>query len=387
MININRSFNSFPSLNTNFFNLSLTKSNISQSHIDDIAEFERAMQHVKENKPLDLFPAETLKNILSTLEQQLKEQESSDYLVNSLGGNGGIIPQQMSKSIREEIQRQIDYVKQQQGTGLSTDFDKRTRFEKIVDATLAVFREIRTMVSAIFNRLFQHHPSHTLGKEITWKQDSEGLFVMIHGLFSHPADWKHQAAELKNRKFDLFVPFVPKGGDCSLEDSAGPILPYLQDYAMKHPGKPICILGHSNGGRIVASLENSMREKAPKTPIKVSIIAGIPFGTDLKLWKALRVDKWLLSKAWFKEADYHSPTAQAMLKQAKKPVEKGMGERDYEFYATTSDLIVSNLACSLPTIGKGERHFVVHGEGHFSIIKKVASRQMASCMEWMARRL
>ncbi|MGH2612903.1 MAG: hypothetical protein ACRDFB_07625, partial [Rhabdochlamydiaceae bacterium] len=58
-----------------------------------------------------------------------------------------------------------------------------------------------------------------------------------------------------NDKVDVFAPIVHERGMCSLEEAVNPLLSTLQSYIDKNPKKPVCLLGVSNGSRMVTYLE------------------------------------------------------------------------------------------------------------------------------------
>jgi hypothetical protein len=218
-----------------------------------------------------------------------------------------------------------------------------------------------------------------------WKKDSQGLVVLIHGLRNSPAAWNTQLSYLrKYHQIDVFAPTVPHKGMCSLEEAAMPILPKVLDYVEKHPGKPVCLLGVSNGGRIVLWLDPQLRQKAPNTPVKISNIAGVHFGSRrMNLLENIGLAKRFYPEALRQELQYGSSKAKELLQQVASSLPDRCAPRNYEFYATTEDLSVPDLDSTLPQINKGESHHVVHGHSHDSIVGAVAERQINSCVQWM----
>ena len=125
-----------------------------------------------------------------------------------------------------------------------------------------------------------------------WKKNSEGLYLFVHGLQSHPHVWHDYIDQLKekNPNVDIKAPYVTKRGNCSLEEATEPLKKMVLDYIEKHPGKPICFIGTSNGGRIIAFLSTFLR--GYKTAIKVCSIAGVFLGTSV----IKTIKKWGISR-------------------------------------------------------------------------------------------
>ena len=98
--------------------------------------------------------------------------------------------------------------------------------------------------------------------------------MLIHGLKGRPNIWYRQLNELrKNGQYEIRAPKVYHRGKCSISAAADPIFKMIADYASKNPGKPICLMGVSNGGRIALELEYRLRH-VTRNPVKLSIVAG-----------------------------------------------------------------------------------------------------------------
>ena len=219
---------------------------------------------------------------------------------------------------------------------------------------------------------------------MTWKTNSKGLYVLIHGLNGQPSIWNGHIAELeKMHHTDLFVPCVPHKGNCSLEEAAIPILNQLLDFIQQHPDKPICLIGVSNGARLALWLEVQLRKKASHTAIKISNIAGVHLGSSrMNFVASYRCTRW-----WFRykpqtleELAFNSPKAKQLINAVREPFE---GTRDYEFFASTEDFHIPETDSSLPNLDKGEKHHLISGYAHSGIVGGVKKRQLESCHEWM----
>ncbi len=266
--------------------------------------------------------------------------------------------------------------------GLRAYYDHRESWRKPIDLIVSLFRQLHYSFSVLYYQLFCLDPQH--GKhEIKCKDKSQGLVVLVHGLRNTPAAWHSQLSLLDRHPIDVFAPFVHERGMCSLEEAAAPLLPILENYTKNNLGKPLCLLGTSNGGRIVAWLETELRRIAPATPVKVSTIAGVHLGSSrMNLLKDLGLAKYFYPSALQEELPYNSGKAQELLNRIKAPLPEGC-KRSYEFYATTEDLSIPNLDSSLPKLNRGESVHVVHGHSHSSIVTAVAEKQISSCLGWI----
>lgn len=218
-----------------------------------------------------------------------------------------------------------------------------------------------------------------------WNKESRGLCVLLHGLRSHPVAWDPQISLLrKEPSVEIFAPCVPHKGMCSLEDAAAPILSPIIDYATKNPKKPICILGISNGSRLAMWLEIQLRKQVPTTPVKVSTIAGVHFGSSrMQLLKQVGVAEYFYPPVLMSELSFGSAKAKQLLQEVLAPLPEQVAPRDYEFYATATDMLVPDLGSSLPRLNKGEKIHILHGHSHDSIVAAVARQQIDSCVEWI----
>lgn len=266
--------------------------------------------------------------------------------------------------------------------------DNNSLKQKIANYVISLLREVQYGVNHIYRCFKSSENHHTPDQKMNWNPKSEGLYVLVHGLSGHPSIWDPQIAEIKkNENLDIFAPFVPQAGRCTLEEAAEPLLANILDYALTYPDRPISLLGVSNGCRIILWLENQLREKAQGTAVKISAVAGVNFGTtQVNLAENYGIGKYFLHTATRQELQFGSEKAQELLKNVVKECPQGT-ERSYDFFATTVDLLVPCLNSSLPQLGLGEQHHVVHDYGHNSIVRGVCNQQMQICEEWRKTQL
>ncbi len=263
-------------------------------------------------------------------------------------------------------------------------YNHKSCLKKICDIVASLFRDLLFVLMIPYLRCSSCALYESCSKP-TWSRQSAGLVVLVHGLNGHPSIWKTHIKELKKHpNIDLYVPFVHLAGNCSLTAASSPIQNKIADYIRRNPLKPICLIGFSNGSRIVTSIERNLRDIAPETTVKVSTIAGVHFGSTLiNRISNTRVVKNFLHPSVRLELAYRSKTSQELLQRVRQPLPSTVSKRDYEFYASTNDLAVPNIDSSLPYLNLGERFHVVHGYGHKSIVSAVAKQQLHSCIKWI----
>ncbi len=269
------------------------------------------------------------------------------------------------------------------GNELTTrgQIDRRWAVSKIVALITSFARQF------FYLRAVESYPQRPSPLHATWKKESDGLVVLLHGLNTSPAVWHAQRSLLDSHpNIDLFAPTIPHFGACSLEEATHPLLNSILNYTQTHPNKPVCLLGTSNGSRIATKLEVEMRQKAPKTPVLVSSVAGLHFGSKgMNLLKWLGIAKKLYPEAVQNEFTFANPTAAHLLEQIKSPLPPQCAERKYEFYASLDDVFIRELSSTLPVLNKGEQRYILTGESHYSIVAAVAKKQIETCVHWIGK--
>ncbi len=217
-----------------------------------------------------------------------------------------------------------------------------------------------------------------------WKEENKGLYVAIHGLNGRPNIWRNQLAVLQKQQpgFEIRLPYVPQKGNCSLETSVAPIETMIRDYLHQHPGKPVCLMGVSNGARIAMELEVRLRDT--KASIFISSVAGPFSGTkQMNLMNGLGLATLLYKQVVVNDMLYQSHSSNSLLNRIRESLLENI-ERVYEFYASPDDFQIKPFSGSLPVLkDKHVSYFIVPGENHNSIVTKVSSIQVQNCMKWM----
>lgn len=261
------------------------------------------------------------------------------------------------------------------------EIDRRSTFKKIVDKVTAIFWEILETIKHAFLKFFSL--SHFYDQFSVEKSDHKGLFVMVHGLFSHPSCWKYHLPYIDQKEFDVCTPFVPYEGNCSLEEAVEPIYEEkIEPYLRNNPQvKAVALIGHSNGGRIVHTLNLRIARDFPDVAVNVSSIAGAHFGSHVSsFFNCLKVYKYLpfFRPSMVEGLSYGSVEAQTLLTSMRTP----LPNRVYTFYGAREDDLVP-LDSALPDLGKNEMRIYKTGVAHISIIPVIAQEQMKQCIEWM----
>jgi len=266
---------------------------------------------------------------------------------------------------------------------LVAKYDQRGFPRRVSDLALSLFRQFQYWIALTYHRLTLTTPSQM---QPTWEEHSRGLVVMLHGLHNFPVHWYKQLQLLENEKeIDAYAPAIKNRGACALNEAVASIFEIVLDYTRKHPGKPICLLGISNGARLTTWIETKLRKEARFTPVKVSNISGAHFGSSLlSLGNRLGISPLLVPKAVREELAYGSDCAKELLANAQRPLPWIHSSREYEYYATTEDKVIPDLTSTLPKIGEKTSYHVLHGHSHDSIVSAVAKDQIEACSQWIA---
>jgi len=288
--------------------------------------------------------------------------------------------------------------------------DKRPLLQRIKSVVEAFFKFVSYLFNKVIKILKSRPPLHGVDhiylkldenmkydqNQVPWnhqpensKQTNEGLLLFVHGLQSSPYVWKRYITEVHKTYPNMYclAPHIPFEGDCDLALAAQPILELVQDYADKHPEKPIVLVGTSNGARINMYMETKLTSSIPRK-LLVASIAGVHYGTKqlnfLVKWNLLWVKKFHSKIV----SDFHwgSQKAQECLSAwQKKQVEwKEMDVKAHHFFcASKDDEQVRPLSVSLPQSISKATYKIFTGENHISIVP--AARK--DILEWIANNL
>ena len=214
--------------------------------------------------------------------------------------------------------------------------------------------------------------------------ENKGLIVFIHGLNSSPHTgrnlYKKEIENQTNGEFEIWVPTVPKRGNCSLEEAAKPILEMVKKYIETNPGKPVQLIGHSNGGRIAAYVETHLRDK--EVDMRVTGIAGVFFGSDLiTLYKRTGTAHLFLCRPILQDLKTGSEKSKELINNMRKEVT--VGSREYTFYTTIDDVAIPNFTSCLPNIMQNEKCHILIGCGHSDIQEIICEREVKKVIAFL----
>ncbi len=269
--------------------------------------------------------------------------------------------------------------------------DNRNCFRVMRDALAAAVKEVRSRWMRRYNPLRADAKSLFPSLETVVGSDgitmsaypplaaitSSKLIVLIHGLNSSLLAWTEYLTAIKRREPDAscFVPFVLDRGYCPLEDAAVPILRVVQDYVHQYPDNPVIIIGHSNGGRIAAHIEQELEAVDVRL---VSISA--PHG-------GCKIVNWLtrfglcalfgLHPAMVRELTYGGPWVSASVDRWQRMARNENRTRVTRcFFASCDDWRVFPYETSFPIL-PNSTYRLVSGESHVTIIDAVRDRVLS----------
>lgn len=259
--------------------------------------------------------------------------------------------------------------------------------ERVWDAVVEFFQTmcflITTCLYNFFAYLFSNETLYCTpsGGNNHWRKENDGLVVFLTGLQGHPS-WAASYVEniAKDRpQLEVRIPWIPHSGDCTLEEAATSVIDMVRDYIKQNPGKPITLIGTSNGGRIAGKVETALRSE--NVAIRIGSIAGVFFGSERVSFLKKICLGWIYSEAIMKELAVGSPVAEDLIQKMRRPIYRG--ERDYTFYATANDFNIPNTSSCFPEIHQPlERRFLKRC-GHVSITEVVREEELQRTYAWM----
>lgn len=284
-------------------------------------------------------------------------------------------------------------------------YDQRTRSQKRIDLAVSIITELWAYGRLGFNQAIDavglsHFQYDDLSKKKVWKDQSKGLFVLIHGLKGHPSVFNPQLYELeKKTEYDVLVPYLPHGGWCYIEDASEDILDVIIDYYIFHSKKepdrkvppPLSIMTFSLGSPISTDLEFKLRSLFPTLAIKISTIAPPHNGSKFINFMERRVGlaECCLHPVTCEELEHKSKTTHDLLERAATPLAPGTIRSRDTFLSTEDMLMGYSLSTSAPDLGDDNLEAgvvrVKHGKGHNGLVKDVADEQVKLCLDFMER--
>jgi hypothetical protein len=263
---------------------------------------------------------------------------------------------------------------------------RRSWLTKTIDSLRAVINQGIFILRNNVPGLISHWKTpkseqYNISQDQNWKENSNGLVVLLHGLNSHPAVWHGHVSTMKKDtanygSVDLRTPLIPKKGNCTVSESLGPIENMIRNYARNHPDKPICVLGVSNGGRLAAHLSHKLQDL--DNPLLFSGIASVLNGTQHPIFQNESFDPEI-------KKDYiWADTEAAELIKKMATVEKTNRLRESIFYTSTEDPLVYPWYGSIPFFkDQNNDNYYCKAQGHSSIVGHVKRHQLAKVSDFI----
>jgi hypothetical protein len=271
-----------------------------------------------------------------------------------------------------------------------------------------IFRELECLITTRF-KSFVFSPVNKYSSLNIEKTDKKALLIFFHGLNGEPSVWNNHIMKFENlaKSFpefnvDLFTPDVPKKGHCTLDDSK---LVFLYEkigaWTKKNPGKPVILFGQSNGSRIALYAETWLRERAPRTPVHLSLTASVLFGTshiqslkdNISLENLDTLTLGLLTPIACQELALGSSSSKNLLHRVRLPLGDNVAERYYRKYCALHDSHVNERGSSLPIFNvngrqknKKEKDYLIPGYGHNSLLNSVTDEQVLKAFHWINKK-
>ncbi len=284
--------------------------------------------------------------------------------------------------------------------GLVEVEDRRSGFNKIYDVLRALGNHFKTIVDRCGRRISTREipaPSSVNGKTFTYApavcpwntaKKSDGLYLLVHGLRGSATDWDRYVEEIQacDPGAHVFAPAVALRGNCALKTAADPLLEVVKSYLKKYPGKPVTLIGTSNGARIIKYIETYLRPSlVGQSRLSVVSIAGVHYGSQrvpqLKSSGLLPILRF--EQSFEREIDFANSLAKKDLtawKDKQRIWQRNHVSVRHFFGATTEDESVRSLASSLPYCkGANSVYQVINGHSHVSVVD--AMRQ--DVMNWL----
>lgn len=223
------------------------------------------------------------------------------------------------------------------------------------------------------------------------ERSSAGLVVIFHGLRSKgpQKNWLPYAQQIRqeHHNFHVCLPPVPAEGNCGVEEASKAFIAQINEYARKHPGAPITLIGTSNGGRIVQKIESSLDlDAVGQRSLNFISVVGAQGGTHLvPRTGRIHGDRLLgLHQDFVQEVNPQNDFIgeQYQLNQQRQREWEECGADVGHLYIGSSEDYVIQGQRFFPLFDRS-RYVVIPGETHFSIVRSGRERAVA----WLNQRL
>lgn len=279
-------------------------------------------------------------------------------------------------------------------SSIKNNYMNKPWYTRFTNATAMIGRSIYLYTSMIpricqhSNFIFDPLKCKNTSDSWNWNNNTSGLYVIVHGLLGTPKLSALSIAKYIDthytNKYDIIVPVVPHKGNCSLEEASNPILNIILDFIDKNPNKPIHLIGSSNGGRIVAHLEISLRSLRPNSRVRVTGVGGVYYGSNsLYYLRLIGLAQLILHKDIIKNLTTGSDHSTQLINSMQ--FDQSI-KRSYEFYATANDWYIPNFDSCYPVLHNTidvKYHEPVTGVDHVLLGHYLAPHIIEDSVKWM----
>lgn len=233
-------------------------------------------------------------------------------------------------------------------------------------------------------------------EKINWKNHSNGLIVVIHGLLGSPKTLGYEIAKKisshdYSNNIDIILPVIPSSGNCALDISSKPLYKVILDYIIKNPSKPIHLIACSNGCRIASWIEYELRynNNSSDANIKLTCIAGA-FGGSVIIDKFNWFLQPILDDNIINDLLTNSETNLNLIKNINTKLKSGT--RFYEFYGTANDWYIPNFNDCFPNMNENNLnnnnfqviyHDLKYGYDHVSLGWYLIDEIIYNSIQWI----
>jgi pimeloyl-ACP methyl ester carboxylesterase len=278
-------------------------------------------------------------------------------------------------------------------------YESRSNMSKVFDYMSVCFHALKYTMEAGYKRLDSMINTKQISEfddnESIGKTGSIALVILFHGLHGQSSVWDNHIDQLKDyHEIDVLTPEIPEAGQSDIDSEPfSCLLNRIIDWTKRNPLKPIVLFGQSNGSRVATHYEILLREKAPSTPVLVSLTAAVLFGSVMiNTFKfdslySLISDKYNI----YDDLNYGSEKSKNLIDEVRKPIKDHVAPRHYSMYAPYHDHHVHSLGSALPIInpdkqsGKTEDHYVIYGYGHNAAPTGIFPIQIDECINWIKK--
>jgi len=282
--------------------------------------------------------------------------------------------------------------------------DRRSRFKKIVDVVVTIFKDI-SFFFRMLGPFFRYCNSKTRKVEyLSWSKDSAGVVhydlskisarqnsvgavFFIQGLNGYPFIWESYIDKIQkqNPDIDCFALDIYKSGNCRLKEAVKPVFEAVEQYLKQDHKLSAVLAGMSMGGLGAAKVERLLEDKQNR--IKTILMASPVGGTKFMDWAiALGLAKFFNMHSSVQEGlKFGSPIAKNRIEKWRVSAQNAAGERKREFFGSINDDRLFPRETAFPRISTSDAYRFYTRESHLSTLDSVISDDVVkSALDWFS---